>query len=182
MLETKRLLLRPWRETDAEELFRYAQDPQIGPMCGWEAHRSVEESAELLRTVLAEPETYAVVLKSTDLPVGSLSLRIGKSRVAQSEQEGEIGYWLGVPYWGQGLIPEAVEELLRYGFEERQLEVIWCSAFEGNEKSRRVQEKCGFRYHHTIENAPCLIKGVFHTLHVTRLSREEWLASRNGAM
>ena len=51
-LETKRLLLRPWREEDAPALFRYASDPQVGPSAGWKPHASLEESREILRTVL----------------------------------------------------------------------------------------------------------------------------------
>lgn len=63
MIETERLLLRPWRETDAEALFRYAGDPDVGPVAGWTPHTSVEYSLEIIRTVFAAPEVYAVVLK-----------------------------------------------------------------------------------------------------------------------
>lgn len=44
-LETKRLLLRPWEESDAESCYRYASDPLVGPAAGWPAHTSVEDSA-----------------------------------------------------------------------------------------------------------------------------------------
>ena len=110
---------------------------------------------------MSAPKTYAVVLKTTGLPVGSIGLMLGKaSNIGLPDSEGEIGYWIGVPYWGQGLIPEAVRELMRYGFEELKLEKMWCGYFDGNEKSKRVQEKCGFRYHHTKENVPCAIEGL----------------------
>lgn len=65
-LETRRLILRPWEERDAEELYRYAQDDRIGPIAGWPPHTSVENSLEIIRTVLSEPETYAVILKDTE--------------------------------------------------------------------------------------------------------------------
>ena len=127
ILETERLILRPWEETDAEECYKYAKDPQVGPIAGWPVHTSVDNSREIIKTVLSAPETYAVVLKTTGLPVGSIGLMLGKaSNIGLPDTEGEIGYWIGVPYWGQGLIPEAVRELMKYGFEE-----------------------CGFRYHHT---------------------------------
>ena len=61
-----------------------------------------------------------------------------------------------------------------YGFEDLNLDRIWCGYFDGNEKSRRVQEKCGFHYHHTSENVPCALEGVLRTEHVSCLSREEW--------
>ena len=108
-------------------------------------HTSVDNSREIIQTVLSAPETYAVVLKATGFPVGSIGLMLGKeSNIGLPDTEGEIGYWIGVPYWGQGLIPEAVCELMKYGFEELKLEKMWRGYFDGNEKSKRVQEKCGF--------------------------------------
>ena len=173
--ETNRLILRPWEESDAEALYRYASHPDVGPIAGWAVHTSVENSREIIRSVLSEPETYAVVLKETGEPVGSIGLMLGKaSNIGIPDTEGEIGYWIGVPYWGQGLIPEAVREIMRYGFEELKLEKIWCGYFDGNIKSKRVQEKCGFRYHHTKENVPCALEGVLRTEHITCLSKAEW--------
>lgn len=104
---------------------------------------------------------------------------LGKaSNIGLLDSEGEIGYWIGVPYWGRGLIPEAVRELMRYGFENLKLNKIWCGYFDGNEKSKRVQEKCGFHYHHTAYNVPCAIEGVLRTEHITCLSKEEWQSVR----
>ena len=107
---TDRLILRPWQESDAESLYKYAQDPRIGPIAGWPPHTSVEDSLNIIRTVFAAPETYAVVLKETGEPVGSIGIMFGDGLHSAKMQadEAEIGYWLGVPYWGQELIPEAV--------------------------------------------------------------------------
>ena len=174
-LETERLILRPWEEADAESLYRYAKNPKVGPSAGWPVHTSVENSREIIRGVLSEPETYAVVLKETGEPVGSIGLMIGdNSRLGLEKDEGEIGYWIGEPYWGQGLIPEAVREMMRYGFEELGMKALWCAYFDGNEKSRRVQEKCGFCYHHTEENVVCPQIDDIRTEHVTRISKEAW--------
>lgn len=176
ILETKRLILRPWQQSDAEELYKYAKDPQVGPIAGWPVHTSVENSRDIIGTVLSAPQTYAVVLKTTDLPVGSIALMIGeRSNIGLPDTEGEIGYWIGVPYWGQGLIPEAVKKLIEYGFEELKLEKIWCGYFDGNEKSKRVQIKCGFRYHHTQENVPCAIAELLRTEHISCITKEQWL-------
>ena len=143
ILETERLFLRPWRESDAEELYKYAKDPEVGPIAGWPIHTSIEDSREIIRTVLSAPGIYAVVLKETNLPVGSIGLTAGAaSNMDLGPEEAEIGYWIGVPYWGQGLIPEATKEIMRHGFEDLRLKTIWCGYFEGNEKSKRVQEKC----------------------------------------
>ena len=117
---TERLVLRPWRESDAEALYKYAKDPAIGPVAGWPPHTSVADSLEIIRTVFAAPETYAVVLKATDEPVGSVGIMFGDGlhSVEMQAGEAEIGYWIGVPYWGQGLIPEAVCCLLKRCFED----------------------------------------------------------------
>lgn len=178
-METARLMLRPWREADAEELFRYASDPAVGPIAGWPPHTSVEDSRRIIREVLSAPETYAVVLKETGKPVGSAGIMFrGYGSAPMDAGQAEIGYWIGVPYWGRGLIPEAVRELQRRCFEDLNLNAVWCGYFEGNERSRRVQEKCGFRYHHTEENKPCAIEGVLRTEHLTYLDRETWARER----
>ena len=114
VLETARLVMRPWRPSDAEELFRYASDPRVGPSGGWPVHTSVDESRAIIKDVLAAPETYAVVLRETGLPVGCVGLLFGADgNVELAANEAEVGYWVGVPYWGRGLIPEAVQELER---------------------------------------------------------------------
>ena len=145
IIETDRLILRPWRDSDAEALYKYASSPEVGPAAGWPVHASVEQSRDFIQTVFSAPEVYAVVLKSTGEPVGCCGF------VGLDEQPGEaeIGYWIGRPYWGQGLIPEAVKALLARGFNELGLNAVWCGFYDENLKSRRVSEKCGFRYHHT---------------------------------
>lgn len=151
VIETERLILRPWQEADAIALFKYASDPDIGTIAGWPPHTSVENSLEIIRTVFSAPEVYAVVLKDTGEPIGSCGIMFSDSiHSADMEQdEAEIGYWIGKPYWGRALIPEAVRSLLSRCFNDLQLGRVWCGYYEGNIKSRRVIEKCGFRFHHT---------------------------------
>lgn len=172
MLETERLLLRPWKETDAEECFKYAKDSRIGPSAGWPAHTSVENSRQVIREVLAVPETYAIVLKETGLPVGSIGLH--HNDLAKNADEAELGYWIGVPYWGRGLVPEAASELLRHAFEDLHLSCVWGRYFKGNDKSRRVQEKLGFKYQWTAENTRLPEMDVTKTGIVNLLTKEDW--------
>ena len=175
ILETDRLILRLWQEADAESLYKYAKDPLVGPIAGWPVHTSVENSREIIKTILSIPESYAVVLKQTSEVIGSIGLMFGEaSNLEISDGEAEVGFWIGVPYWGQGLIPEAVEELLRYGFEELKLQRIWSGYFEGNFKSKRVQEKCGFTHHHTKENVEWEPMNDIRTEHITCQTLKEW--------
>ncbi|MEG0367230.1 MAG: GNAT family N-acetyltransferase [Coprobacillus sp.] len=180
MLETKRLILRPWQESDAESLYEYAKDSRVGPIAGWNVHTSVEESCQIIQDVLSAKETYAVVLKETNQAIGSIGLMIGnKSNLSINQDEAEIGYWIGVPYWGKGLIPEAIQEILCFGFQQLNLKKIWCGYFDGNDKSRRAQEKCGFVYHHTNHDIKWELMNDIRTEHVTCLTKEEWLQNQN---
>lgn len=174
-MEKQRLILRSWTENDAESLYNYAKDPAIGPIAGWPPHTSVENSREIIRDILSAPETYAVVLKETNEPIGSVGIMFADGVHSADMQDGdaEIGYWIGVPYWGQGLIPEAVQRLLKRCFVELDVKRVWCGHYDGNIKSRRVMEKCGFKYHHTEEGKTSPL-GDIRTEHFTLLTREDW--------
>ncbi len=172
IFETERLILRPWEIEDAEDLYRYASDPEIGPPAGWPRHTSIQDSCEIIGSVLSAPETYAVCLKDSGCAIGSIGLH--RNDLAEAEDEYELGYWIGRPYWGQGLIPEAARALLRYAFQSLGMARIWCGHYDGNGKSRRVMEKLGFVYHHTTEGIPLPLLGEVRTGHATVLERERW--------
>ncbi|WP_124054440.1 GNAT family N-acetyltransferase [Arcanobacterium ihumii] len=175
MLETERLVLREWEETDAQELFKHARDPLVGLPCGWPPHQSVDESVEVIRNVLKDPETYAVCLKGSNAPIGSMGLKLADvSDSAERSDECELGYWIGQAYWGKGYIPEACEELIRHGFEDLGMRQMRCCYFEGNEKSKRVQEKLGFRFVETKHDMDVPLLGEKRISHVSVLTKEEW--------
>lgn len=174
VLETSRLILRPWSESDAKELYKYAKDPLVGLPAGWPPHSSEENSRQVIRDVLMGPEIYAIVLKETGLPVGSIGLH--HNDLASKEDEAELGFWIGVPYWGRELVPEAAKEMLRHAFEDLKLKRVWCGYYEGNTKSKRVQEKLGFRYQWTNDKVPVTQLGETRTGHVNLMTREEWFA------
>ena len=173
--ETERLILRPWLETDAEDLYEYARDPRVGPSAGWPVHTSVENSRDIIRNVLSAPETYAVVLKENGRAVGSVGLKIGEySDLDLPDTQAEFGCWLGVPYWGQGLIPEALEGLKEYAFDTLGMEMLWYGYYDENSKSKRVCEKCGFTYQYTKENIYVSLIDANKTEHIGCITREEW--------
>ncbi|HEL2551614.1 GNAT family N-acetyltransferase [Streptococcus suis] len=179
ILETNRLLLRPWSETDAADLFFQASHHEVGPAAGWPVHQSVEESREIIKTVLSKPETYALVLKETGQVIGSIGLMVGKqSGLDLPDSEAELGYWLGQGFWGQGLVPEASQVLLDYGFSKLNLEKIWCRSFVGNTKSLRVQEKLGFVYQYLLEDIYFSLIDEIRTERVSLLTKEEWQARK----
>ncbi len=174
MIETKRLILRPWIDTDAEHLYEYAKDPDVGPAAGWPPHSCVENSRQIIRNVLSAPETYAVCLKDGKT-IGSIGLKLkGYTDMTDRDDECELGYWIGKPFWGQGIIPEAANALLRRAFEVLNMRAVWCGYYEGNEKSHRVQKKLGFVYHHTTENLNVELLNEVRTGHTSLLTKERW--------
>lgn len=181
-LETARLILRPWHESDAPALFSHAKDPAVGPVAGWPAHKDVAESRQVIRDVLDAPESYAIVIKRhalLDRPIGSIGLMVGDaSNIGLPPEEAEIGYWIGRSHWGHGYMPEAVVELMRHAFVDLGLKAVWCGYDEGNDKSRRVQEKVGLKPHHILHDRVRPIMGDVKTEYLARLTREEWSAAR----
>lgn len=173
VFETERLILRPFVESDAESLYKYAKDPRVGPSAGWPVHTSVENTLEIIKNVLSADETYAVCLKADNKAIGSIGL-ITPDTSYSKNKELEIGYWIGVPFWGNGYIPEAVREMQRHAFRELGCTALWCGHYDGNEKSRRCMEKCGFTYHHTEENKPCDLMGDIRTSHFYYITLEQW--------
>jgi len=177
ILETERLILRPWKETDAECLYEYAKNPHIGPAAGWPVHTSAENSRQIIRDVLSTSETYAVTLRNDGIAIGAIGLMFGeKSNLQLGDGEAEIGYWVGEPYWGKGIIPEAVHALMRSAFNELCVSKIWCGYFEGNEQSKRVCEKCGFKYHHTEYGKQWPLINATMTQHIACIRQEEFNA------
>lgn len=151
VLQTKRLLLRPFLEADAPQIYLLARDPRIGCAAGWQPHKSVEESRSIIRHILSAEGTFAVVDRQSGKVMGSIGIKKANVGLTVPDDQPEIGYWLGADYWGQGLIPEAVQTILSYCFDTLGTTAVWCGYYDGNEKSKRVQEKCGFVPSHSIE-------------------------------
>lgn len=172
-IETERLILRPWKETDAADLYEYAKDPAVGPAAGWPPHKNEDESRTVIKNVLSGPEAYAVCLKTDGKAIGAIELLL-HSKPAKNECE--LGYWIGKPFWGQGLIPEAAQALLARAFEELGMQTVWCGYYHGNEKSKRVQEKLGFRYQRTNEGVDVPLLHEKRTEHINRLTKADWQA------
>ena len=178
-LHTTRLLLRPWEVSDAQALYIQAHNPIIGKRCGWMPHKSVEESREIIENVLRKPHSFAICLSDNTL-IGSISLLFqgesllfqGESRLSVGENEAEIGYWLGEDFWGKGYMTEAALQIIRYAFEELSLTQLSAGIYKENIASQRVIEKCGFRYHHTLEDFLFPLIGERHTVLVYTLQKD----------
>ena len=161
-IETERLILRPWRESDAEDFYEYAKVDGVGQMAGWLPHKNIEESREVLLLFITGRKTFALELKENGKVIGSLGLeeREGELEVPEGTMGREIGYALSKDHWGSGLMPEAVKAVIDYCFSELDFDWLTCGHFFRNDRSRRVVEKCGFVY-------------VRDIIHRTRFGTEE---------
>ena len=161
VLTTDRLTLRPWRESDLNDFYEYASVDGVGQMAGWKPHRSIEESSMILESFIAGKNIFA--LDHRGKVIGSLGVHSYNEAHHPELQDMtgvEIGYVLSKAYWGQGLMPEAVQAVIAWLFQEIELDFIVCGHFDHNDRSRRVIEKCGFRY-------------VKNSLHMTRYDTVE---------
>ena len=148
VLKTSRLLIRPWRESDLDDFYAYASVDGVGQMAGWKPHENKEESKMILDMFISHKKTFAIEYQGK--VIGSVGIeKYNEAHFPEFENEKcrEIGYVLSKDYWGQGLIPEAVKEVIRFLFEVADLDVIFCGHFFWNEQSHRVQQKCGFKHY-----------------------------------
>ena len=153
VLHTQRLTLRPWRQEDLLDFYEYASVDGVGQMAGWLPHSSMEESRMILDMFIREKKTFAIVHEGK--VIGSLGVEeYEEDKLPEfAEKRGrELGFVLAKPYWGQGLMPEAVKAVIRYLLDEMGLDFLVCCHFTDNDQSRRVQEKCGFRHCKLIQS------------------------------
>ena len=175
VLMTQRLILRRWNQKDAEDLYRYASDADVGPIAGWPPHKNPDESRAVIRDVLNGREAYAICLKEDRKAIGAIELKLnGHTDLTDRDDECEIGYWLGKPCWGRGIVPEAVTEMLRRAFEDIGMQKVWVGYYEGNSKSKRVQEKCRFRFQRKSEGVDVPLMQEKRTGYVSSLTKDQW--------
>lgn len=169
-MKTNRITLRPWRENDAEALFKYASDPEVGPRAGWPVHKSVEESLEVIRNIFTNDHTWAIELNETGEAIGCIGYYpSSESNIGIGEDDAEIGYWVGKPFWNKGICTEALRLMIDYCFKVKGFHTLWCDYFIDNPASGRVMEKCGFQDTGKINWCSQLYRGDERPVKVMRL-------------
>ena len=151
-------------ETDAEDLYNLAKNPNIGPKAGWPPHKSVEESLNVIKNIFSQKETYAIIYE--DKIVGCVGLLFypnchqdwGKDAV-------ELGYWIGEEYQNRGICTKASKILVKRAFKDLNVKAIYATYYIDNIKSKRVLEKLGFKYYKDLEitnedNQKCKAKAM----------------------
>ena len=169
-METDRIKLRHWQESDAGALYEYASDPDVGSQAGWAPHTSREESLETIRTVFNNPTTWAIVLKETGKAIGAVGY--GPScncSLPSREDEPTVGYWVGKPYWGMGICTEALHLMIGHIRKTTTIPSLISGHFIDNPASGRVMEKCGFIATGETTFDHCLYGGENRPIRVLRL-------------
>lgn len=172
VLETQRLILRPWEESDIPELVPLIGAREVAVTTLRIPHPYREEHArEFIRTEAKQNEQRLSIRLRSD---GNLCGGVGL-HPSPGHQHAELGYWLGVPFWGRGYATEAAAAVVRYGFEQLQLHRIFASHFEGNVASQRVLQKLGMRHEGCLRQH-ILKWGQFLDLQLYAILRQEFIA------
>ncbi|MGD9909234.1 MAG: GNAT family N-acetyltransferase [Candidatus Izemoplasmatales bacterium] len=165
-LETNRLILRDFTLDDVDDLYEYASLDTVGPSAGWAPHNSKHESLQILRHFIEKQDVWAIELKEEGKVIGSIGLH--KRINVEGRLLHEVGYVLSTPYEGHGYMTEACKKVLNYAFMDLDVDIVKVAHFLGNDKSRRVIEKCGFIYekegtHQSLSYGPKLSKIYYMT-------------------
>jgi len=148
-IETDRLILRAFTESDLQDMYAYASVPGVGEMAGWPHHTSIETSKTILQMFLKDKDVFAIYHKADAKVIGSLGLHkawINNEESYKNLKAKNIGYVLSKDYWGQGLVVEAVNAVMDYGFNVLEMDAFSIEHFVENVQSKRVIEKCGFTF------------------------------------
>lgn len=130
--------------------------------------------------MLCRAENYAICLKSDNKAIGSIYIKLnGQTDMTNQNDECELGYWLGKPFWGKGLMPETAKKILQHAFENLDIKKIWCGYYDGNTRSKRVQEKIGFKYQYTTKEVDVPLMHEKRTGHVNCITKEEWETNKD---
>ncbi len=175
-LETPRLILREWRESDLDDFFAYCKSERVGPAAGWPVHTDRSVSLNTLRHFMEEGNVWAMEERQTKRVIGSIGLHEDPRR--DNANSRMVGYALNEAYWGKGLMTEAVQAVLRYAFRTLMLEMVTVYHYPFNLRSRRVIEKCGFCYEGTLRRGSTRFDGVVLDNVCYSLLREEYEAQQ----
>lgn len=148
-IETKRLYLRPLKIEDLNDFYDFAKVEGVGESAGWLHHKDIEYSKKILIKMINSKQDYAIVYKENNKVIGELGIfdKYENDKLM-------IGFVLNKNYWNKGLATEIVKELIDYIFTNTDYQQIYMGHFESNLASKRVVEKCGFKFYKKYNSPP----------------------------
>ena len=176
-LELNRVYLRNFIMTDLYDVYEYASNPNVGPNAGWPVHKNIEETKNVLSTMIYRKETFAIVNKANNKVIGSIG--IYKDEKRSNPYCCMIGYVLNESYWGKGIMSEVLQGIQDYIFRNTNINLISIYHFPNNFRSRRVIEKCGFKYEGILKKATSMYDGTIQDNVCYSLTKEEYLKDKH---
>jgi len=160
-METKRLILRELKRSDAPHIFAYAQDPRVGPMAGWEPHKTIDDTYRFIDYAIkkrdfGQPGIFVIESKQHHKVIGTIEIH------SYQEYKAEIGFVLNPEYWNQGYITEAAKAVIIYGMDLLKLKRLVYCHFPHNHASKRVCEKLGFTFEGVLRHKFLLYDGTLY--------------------
>ncbi|WP_446897129.1 GNAT family N-acetyltransferase [Clostridium sp. LBM24168] len=170
ILESDRLLLRPFTLEDSEDVFLYASDDAVTKYLTWTSHKDIEESEKVLKEAFIDkPGIFAIELKLNHKCIGCIGLRF-----CAQHNKADVGYVLNRRCWNNGYMSEALNSLLEFSFLKLKLNRIEAEYYAGNEGSGKVMQKCGMKYEGTgLQEVK--IKGIFYDVVHYAILKDDWM-------
>lgn len=168
VLESERLILRPFSISDAQDVFEYSSDEQVTRFLSWEPLRHPIQAEKLVKEFLTNRAgSYAIELKSVKKCIGGIELS-----VYPHTKKASVGYILNRKYWNNGYMTEALSLIMDFGFRKLKLRSIEANHYEGNNASGRVMKKCGMKFRGSETKVN--LNGEHFDVLIYAVSREEW--------
>jgi putative acetyltransferase len=171
-VETERLILRSIVETDTADIYEYGKEPNVGINAGWQPHKNIEETRKIMHEIfIGQQGVFGMVLKSTGRIIGSIGLIKDPKR--ENPHAMMLGYAMSEHNWGHGLMTEAAKAVIDYGFRNPDTSIITCTCYTYNRRSRRVIDKCGFKYEGCLRQGEQRFDGQILDIDCFSLLKEE---------
>ncbi|MDX1701239.1 MAG: GNAT family protein [Melioribacteraceae bacterium] len=178
-IETDRLILRKLQYSDQADIYSYAQNPNVAKHVLWEAHKDIFDTIKFLNIILEaysenRAAPWGIEHKTDRKIIGTVGFVSFESEIKKAE----IGYAISENYWNQGIITEAISEVISFGFEKMMLDVILARCKPINIASYKVIEKFNFKYEGIFEKN-MYIKSRFEDMKVYTLTAERFRSTNN---
>ncbi len=172
VLESDRLILRPFSMEDVKDVFLYASDEIVTKYLTWSPHTDISQTEKVVKEFyMGKPGIFAIELKSEGKCIGCIELRI-----CAEHDKASFGYVLNRNYWNKGYMTEALKLIIDFAFSKLGLNRIEGAHYVGNEGSGRVMQKCGMRYEGKgLQEVK--VKGKYYDIVHYAILREEWIKS-----
>ncbi len=172
-IETARLLLRSIEESDTENIYEYSRNPNVGITAGWKPHKNIEDTRVIMKQIfIGQENVFGIVLKECNKLIGTIGLITDPRR--ENPKAMMIGYAIAEEHWGKGFMTEAANAVISYGLNKLALDLISCTCYPDNRRSRRVIEKCGFHHEGSLRQCEVRFDGTIMDMECFSITAEEW--------